>query len=146
MTMSPIVRLARPIFILLAFGLAAQSPGTVIVASKSSTLSSLTKAQLKKMLTGADTKLPNGGGKALVITTAPGSPERVSALKLFCGMTEQQFNADQIHASFVGEERARARTMPSGKAIVAAVENDASAIGIVSDADVTDAVKVLSVE
>lgn len=128
-----------------AFAVTAQSPSPAIVINKGNATTSVSKAQIKKILIGAQTKWPTGE-KIVVLLPDVSSPERKSALSAYCGMTEQQLNADLLHASFVGEERVRPKTMPNTKAIIAAVEQTPGAIGIVGEADVTDQVKVLGIE
>jgi hypothetical protein len=134
-----------PVLAALACGLFAQSPAPVIIVNKSNPVASLTKAQMRKIITGAQAKWPSGE-KVVLLLPAPGSPERKNALSLYCGMTEQQLNADIIHASFVGEERVRARSLPNGKAIASAIQLVPGAVGIVTEADITDQVKLVPVE
>lgn len=136
---------ACQIALMFVFAMTAQSPSPIIIVNKNNPVTSVTKAQIKKILTGAQTKWP-GGEKIVVLLPDAGSPERKGALSTYCGMTEQQLNADLIHASFVGEERVRPKTMPNTKAIVTAVEQVAGAVGVVGEGDVTDQVKTLTIE
>ena len=133
-----------PVF-LLTCALAAEAPQPLVVVNSNNPVTTLTRAQLKKLLTGAQAKWPSGE-KVVLLTTPPGSAERSSALQAFCDMTEQQLNTDMIHASFVGEERIRARIVPTGKSIVQAVQATPGAIGFVGEADITDQVRLVHVE
>jgi ABC-type phosphate transport system substrate-binding protein len=133
-------------FVFLAsVGMAAESRDPVVVVNSGNPISKLTRAQVKKLLTGVQPKWPSGE-KVVVLTTPPGSVERVGALRVFCEMTEQLFNVEMIRASFVGEERPQPRHAPNGKAIVQAVQATPGAIGFVAEADVTDQVKIVRVE
>ncbi len=124
--------------------LMAEGADPVVVVNPGNPVTSLTKAQVRKMLTGAQTKWPNGE-KVVVMTPMPGSPERNNALRVFCDMSEKQFNAEIIHAGFTGDERVPPRTMPSGKAVVGVVQLVKGGIGVVDPADVTPAVKVVPI-
>lgn len=90
--------------VFLACELTAQSPEIVVVVNKANPANSLSRAQLKKLIMGTMEKWPNGT-RVTVMTTMPGTPERTGALRMCCGMTEQQMKADNIHAAFVGEGR-----------------------------------------
>jgi ABC-type phosphate transport system substrate-binding protein len=139
-----IMRVCLPV-VLLAYGLPAADPEPAVVVNKTNPLTTITRGQLKKILTGTQAKWPDGE-KVVAMTPPSGSAERSGALQRFCGMTEQQLKEEMIHADFKGEERTPLRTMPSGKLIVSVVQLVHGAIGIVNAGDVTDQVKVVRVE
>ena len=131
--------------LLMACGLTAQAPDLALVVNKANPVTTLTRAQARKLLTGAQAKWP-GGEKVVLILPPPGAPERSEALRRYCGMTEQLFSADLIHANFVGEERVTPQTMPNSRAILGVVQLVPGAIGVVAQGQNMDLVKVIHVE
>jgi hypothetical protein len=125
--------------------LRAQGPEMCLIVNKTNPVTSLSKAQARKLLTGAQTTWP-GGEKVVLLMPPPGDPTRVQALKKYFGMTEQQYAGDLLHASFLGEERVAPKTLPSAKAIVDAVHVLRGAIAPVDCGQVTDQVRMVSFE
>lgn len=125
---------------LLAAILPAQSPELAVVVNKNNPISSLTKGQIKKILTGVQATWPNGE-KVMVVMAAPGDALRAAALRIFCNMTEQQYAADQLHAKFVGEDRTQPNVMLHEKAIAPLVAIVPGAIAVIPSTDVVDQVK-----
>ena len=72
------------------------------VVNKANPTDTLSMAQLKKILLAKDAQWPSGK-KITIYMGAPGQPERSSALKTVCGMSETDFNLQYMHAAFVGE-------------------------------------------
>jgi ABC-type phosphate transport system substrate-binding protein len=130
---------------LMAPVLLAQGPETCLIVNKTNPVTSLSKAQARKLLTGAQTTWP-GGERVVLLMPALGDPTRAQALKKCCGMTEQQYAGDLLHANFLGEERVEPKTLPSAKAIVDAVQTLRGAIAVVGCGQVTNQVRMVSFE
>ncbi len=122
---------------------AARSAEPVIIVNKSNPVSGMTAAQMKKLLLGQQTKW-KGGADVSVLLGPAGQPERKIALHRFCGMDESAFTAWFLHAMFKGENLAAPKSMPTSQSIVQIVQLVPGGIGVVSSADVTSQVKVVS--
>lgn len=120
------------------------SAETVLVVNKNNPITSLTKAQLKKILMGQQAKWPSGTPVS-VLLTAPGSPDRKVAIADICGMTENEYSTWFLKANFQGQSVQAPKTMPTGKAIVQLTQLVAGAVAFVSQDDVTPGVKVITV-
>lgn len=126
--------LAGPVF--------AQS-GFAVVVSKSNPATNITKAQLRRMVTGELNAWP-AGGKVLVLLASPGEPARVAMLKEICGMSESDFGKFITQKAFAGDSTAP-KVLPSTGVVIKAVQLSPGGIGIVAVGDVNDGVKVLAV-
>jgi hypothetical protein len=134
--------LALAILATLATPLRAAADDAVVVVNKSSTVDTLTMAQLRKLLLGQDTQL--GGKKVVIYLTPPGQPERGSALKAICGMTETDFNLHYMHAQFNGET-AEPPKVAAGPAARKAVAAAPGGLAIIRAADADDTVKIIKI-
>lgn len=122
---------------------AARGAEPVVIVNKSNPVSGISAAQMKKLLLGQQTKWKSGA-EVSVLLGPSGQPERKSVLHRFCGMDESAFTAWFLHATFKGESLVVPKSMPSSQSIVQIVQLVPGAIGVVSSADVTSQVKVLS--
>ena len=120
------------------------SAETVLVVNKNNPITSLSKAQVKKILMGQQAKWPSGAPVSVMLT-APGSPERKKAIADICGMTENDFTTWFLKANFQGQSVQAPKNMPSSQAIVQITQLVPGAFAFVSQADVTPAVKVVSI-
>jgi ABC-type phosphate transport system substrate-binding protein len=118
----------------------AQSDFAVVVG-KSNPAVSITKAQLRRMITGEMKSWP-AGGKVQVVLAIPGDPARAAMLKEVCGMSESDFGKFLAQKSFGGDSTAP-KILPSTAVVIKVVQLLAGSVGIVSTGDVTDAVKPL---
>lgn len=121
----------------------AQSPEPAVIVNRSNPVSSLSKSQLRKLLLGQQAKWP-GGAEISILLPPSGQADRKSILQRYCGMSESEYSAWFLHASFKGEVLAVAKSMPSSQSIVQVVELVPGAIGIVSSTDVTSRVKLVN--
>jgi ABC-type phosphate transport system substrate-binding protein len=118
----------------------AQSDFAVVVG-KSNPAVSITKVQLRRMVTGEMKSWP-AGGKVQVVLATPGDPARAAMLKEVCGMSESDFGKFLAQKSFGGDSTAP-KILPSTAVVIKVVQLLAGSVGIVSTGDVTDAVKPL---
>ncbi len=117
----------------------------VVIVNKSNAIDNISKAQLRRLLLGEQDSWP-GGKKVSVILRAPGQPERSGVLRTICGMTEDDFTQHLMHASFSGDSTGAPKALGTGTAVRQLVATLPGGIGFVHAAEVSDSVKVLTVD
>jgi hypothetical protein len=123
----------------------AAADGFVVVVAKNSPQTHITKAQLRRLLTGEGFSWPDGS-KAAVLLGPAGDPARIAALKQVCGMSEGEFGKFVLQLSFNGEGKSAPKTMPTAVGVRQFALVTPGAIGIVSAGDANDSVKVIPVD
>jgi ABC-type phosphate transport system substrate-binding protein len=116
-----------------------------VIVNKGNPVANLSKVQLRKLLLGEQDSWP-GGKKVNVILRAPGQAERDGVLRSVCGMSEDDFNQHLMHANFGGETGGAPKALASAVAVRQLVMTLPGAVGFVRVADVTDAVRVVTVD
>ncbi len=116
-----------------------------VIVNKSNPVDNLTSVQLRKILLGEQGPWPNGK-QVLVLLRETGTPERLVALQVVCGMTEADFTQHFIHATFNGGAVAEPKSLRSAATLRQLVVTLPGAIGIIAAADVNDSVKVVKFE
>ena len=124
-------------------GSAFAQSGFAVVVSKANPATNITKAQLRRMVTGELNAWP-AGGKVLVLLASPDEPARVAMLKQICGMSESDFGKYITQKAFGGDSAAP-KILPSTGVVIKVVQLSPGGIGIVGTGDVNDNVKVLMV-
>jgi|HubBroStandDraft_5_1064220.scaffolds.fasta_scaffold538002_1 ABC-type phosphate transport system substrate-binding protein len=127
----------------LAVSAFAQSDFAVVV-NKSNPATHVTKAQLRRMVSGDMTSWPEGE-KVSVLLAGPGEPARAAMLKEICGMSESDFGLFVTRKTFAGSN-AMPKIQPSTTAVRQKVPLSPGAVGIIPAADVDDTVKVIPVD
>lgn len=117
----------------------------LVIVNKSNPVDNVSKAQLRKLLLGEQDSWP-GGKKVSVILRSPGQPERAGVLKSVCGMSEDDFVQAKMHASFSGDAGAVPKALGTGAAVRLLVTTLPGGLGFVHASDVTDSVKVVTVD
>jgi hypothetical protein len=117
----------------------------IVVVQQSNTNTSVTRAQLRRMLMGEVATWPNGE-KATVLLGPAGSPARAAALKEICGMTESDFSKHALQASFEGGNKPVPKSMPSEAAVKQVVQITRGALGIVEAGPVDPKLKVVEIQ
>jgi ABC-type phosphate transport system substrate-binding protein len=118
--------------------------GFAVVVSKSNPATHVSKADLRRMVTGEMNTWP-AGGKVLVLLASPDEPARVAMLKQICGMSESDFGKYISQKAFAGGSGAP-KILPSTAVVVKVVQLSPGGIGIVAPGDVSDAVKLIPVD
>ena len=77
----------------------AAADDVAVIVNKSNTVDGLTMTQLRRIVLGQQTQWPDEQ-KIAVLMTTPGQPERDTALRVVCGMSETSFRLHFMHASF----------------------------------------------
>jgi phosphate transport system substrate-binding protein len=116
-----------------------------VVVNKGNAVDNLTKAQLRKILLGEQASWP-GGKKVSVVLRAPGQPEREGVLRSICGMSDDEFAAHLLHASFNGDAASPPKAVATGEAVRSLVGILPGGIGFLRMADVNDSVRAVSVD
>uniref|UniRef100_Q026E0 PBP domain-containing protein n=1 Tax=Solibacter usitatus (strain Ellin6076) TaxID=234267 RepID=Q026E0_SOLUE len=116
-----------------------------VIVNKGNPVENLSKVQLKKLLLGEQTSWP-GGKRVNVILRAPGQAEREGVLRSVCTMSEDDFNQHLMHANFGGDTGGAPKALGSALAVRQLVMTLPGAVGFVRLADVTDAVRVVTVD
>lgn len=130
--------------VLAAFPVAAQEDVAVVV-NKASTVTHLTKAQLRRMLLAEQSTWP-GGGKLTVLIGPAGEAARAAALEKFCGMSEADYAKFQLHANFNGDGKTSVTVMPSAIGVRNLVQITPGAIGILPVSAAGETVKVIKID
>jgi ABC-type phosphate transport system substrate-binding protein len=116
-----------------------------VIVNKNNPIANLSKIQLRKLILGEQDSWP-GGKKVSVILRAPGQAEREGVLRSLCSMSEGDFNQHLMHANFGGETGGAPKSLFTALAVRQLVITVPGAVGFVRVADVTDAVKVVTVD
>jgi ABC-type phosphate transport system substrate-binding protein len=124
---------------------AAADDDLAVVVNKGNTVDNLTKAQLRKILLGEQPSWP-GGKKVSVVLRAPGQAEREGVLRSICGMSEDDFAAHLMHASFNGDAASPPKAMATGEAVRSLVGILPGGIGFLRTADVNESVRAVMVD
>lgn len=116
-----------------------------VVVNKANSVSNLTKSQLRKLVLGEQGSWP-GGVKVTVALRSPGNPERAGVLRAVCRMSEDDYAQHAMHTDFTGEAASPPRMVSSAAAVRQLVASVPGAIGFLPLKEVTDSVKVVSVD
>src|SRR5438477_9238608 len=125
--------------------LTAADDDLAVVVNKNNPVDNLTRGQIRKMLLGEQGSWP-GGKKVSVILRVAGQPEREGVLRAICGMTEDEYAQNLMHANFNSDSAAAPKAVSSGAAVRQLVLTLPGAIGFLRVGDVGDSVKVVSVD
>lgn len=125
--------------------LQASDDDLAVIVNKGNPVGNLSKAQLRKLVLGEQDSWP-GGKKVNVILRAPGQAEREGVLRSVCSMSEDDFNQHLMHANFGGDTGGAPKALGSAVAVRQLVMTLPGAVGFVRVADVTDAVRVVTVD
>ena len=133
------------ILVLLAAAAAYGQQKFVVVTQQANAATKLTRAQLRRMLTGETASWP-GGDKLAVFLGPAGQPARSSALKDICGMTESDFSKYTLQLNFEGAGKPIPKSLPSDAAVRQVVQLTRGALGIVEAGGSSTGLKILSIE
>ncbi len=144
------MRLIIPILVLTllkCFAAANAAPGDAlaIVVNKSTTLETISSADLRAMILGEKTKWPDGK-KVTPVQTSPQSPEGILLLKVVCKMSEAALKRYYMQAAFTGKNIVPPGDLPSAAALKQFVARTPGAIGGILLSDVDNTVSVLKVD
>ena len=127
------------------FAISAADDDVAVLVNKTNAADNLTKAQLKKILLGEQPTWP-GGKKVVVILRPPGQADRVTVLKVICGMTEAEFNEHLMKANFNGDSGGAPKVAASPLSVRQLVMTTPGAIAFLRMSEVNDTVKPVNVE
>ena len=116
-----------------------------IIVGKSSSLDSITTAEMQKYFKAEKTKLPDGT-KIVIVMHDVGLPEREAALANIYKMSEAEYNDYFVGQTFTGAVAAAPKAFSSAAAVKQYVAATPGAIGYLRASDADDTVKVLKVD
>jgi ABC-type phosphate transport system substrate-binding protein len=116
-----------------------------IVVNKSTTLDTVSSADLRSMLLGEKTKWPDGK-KVTPVETSPQSPERALLLKAVLKMSDAVLKRYYMQAAFTGKEILPPPELASAAALKQFVARTPGAIGCILASDVDNTVTALKVD
>jgi hypothetical protein len=116
-----------------------------VVVNKSTTLATMSSADLRQMIIGEKLKWPDGK-KVILLTTPANSPERALMLKAVCKMNDATLKRYCMHAAFTGQELVTPKEVPTAAALKEIVAKTPGAIGCILASDLDDTVKPLKVD
>jgi hypothetical protein len=123
----------------------AATDDVAVVVNRSNPVAGLTLVQVRKYLLAENLTWPSGA-KVIVVTTKAGQPDRNTALKAVCGMSETDFTLYFMHASFSGDSGEPPRTFASAALLEQMVATTPGAIGFLPSSEVGGAVKVVAID
>ena len=115
-----------------------------VIVNRSNPVDAVGRNELRTLFLGERTTWPHGRRVTLVLRE-PGQPERVGALRLIYGMSEDDVTRHFIHQTFTGSTATGPRAVATPDGVKRFVFNVPGAIGVIRLADVDDTVKVLKV-
>lgn len=140
--------------VLLTATLAGRSPGPsrqpiadgvlAIIVHRSNPVDKLTLAELRRIFL-FETQTWGNGRKITVMSREKGQPERAEAIRLICGMSEEQYDRHVLFQTFRGAMLQGPREILSASAMLRFVFNVPGAIGYVPVAEADDSTKVLRI-
>jgi ABC-type phosphate transport system substrate-binding protein len=116
-----------------------------IVVNKSTTLDTLSSADLRSMFLGEKTKWPDGK-KVTPVQTSAQSPERALLLKVVFKMSDPVLKRYYMQAAFTGKETLPPAELASAAALKQFVARTPGAIGCIMASDVDNTITVLKVD
>jgi ABC-type phosphate transport system substrate-binding protein len=116
--------------------------GIAIIVNPANNISSLSTGDLHKIFTGDKGSWPNGK-HVLLIMAAPGSAERAAILKKVFKMSESEYTAFFLQASFTGAVSAPPKDATSAAEVKQLVAANPGAIGYIRPQEADDSVKVV---
>lgn len=125
--------------------LVATADDLAVVVNKDNPVSSLSSAQLKKIVLGQQSSW-TGGKKVKVILRSPGQAERDGVLRSVCGMSEGDYTQFTMHADLNGETLVEPKVASSVAAVRQSITTDPGAISFLKVSDVNDSVKTVPVD
>jgi hypothetical protein len=116
-----------------------------VVVNKSTTIDTISSADVRSMILGDKTKWPDGK-KVTPVQTRTESPEGVLLLKVVCKMSDAVLKRYYMQAAFVGKDVTPPVEVPSAAALKQFVARTPGAIGCILASDVDQTVTVLKVD
>ena len=140
----PILALAI-LYGVLAGSAAPEGADLAIVVNKSTTLDTVSSADLRSMILGEKTKWPDGK-KVTPVETSPQAPERALLLKVVLKMSDAVLKRYYMQAAFTGKDILPPPELPTPAALKQFVARTPGAIGCILASDVDNTVTVLKVD
>ena len=119
------------------------APPLVVVVAKTSKITSLSKAELKRAFSGEP--VTAGGARLVPFNLGPAAPERVHFDRAILGMSASAVGRYWVDRRIRGGSGAP-RALPSGAYVVKVVAKFPGAIGYLPANQVTSAVKVIAID
>lgn len=126
--------------------LKAQSEDMAVVVNKQNPVTSITSAELRKILMGETKFWAKTNNVVTVVMRAPGAPERDLALKVMFRMSEADYRKYWIGRVNSGDATSAPAEVFANGALQGLVSEIPGAIGLVKTSDVRSAVKVLKID
>jgi ABC-type phosphate transport system substrate-binding protein len=133
------------LFAVLVGPAAPEGTDLAIVVNKSTTLDTISSADLRSMFLGEKTKWPDGK-KVTPVETSPQSPERALLLKAVFKMSDAALKRYFMQAAFTGKDISPPPELPSAAALKQFVARTPGAIGCILASDVDNTVTILKVD
>ena len=125
-----------------------QSPagdGLAIIVHRSNPVDNLTRAELRRIFM-LEMQTWSSGRRITVVLREKGQPDRADAIRLICGMSEDEYDMDIQFRMFRGTIRQGPRDILSASAMLRFVFSVPGAIGYVPATEADNMTKVLRVD
>jgi ABC-type phosphate transport system substrate-binding protein len=124
---------------------AAANDAVAIVVNRANPVDELTLSELRRIFM-FDTQTWEHGRKITVVLREKGQPERAEAIRLFCGISEEQYDRHVLFQTFRGTIGQGPREILSASAMLRFVFNAPGAIGYVNADELDGSTKVLRID
>lgn len=124
---------------------AAGNDDLAVIVNKSTFTVVETMTGLRQALMGERSRWPDGK-KMVTVMLGPGHPEFAAALKVVCGMSQDDYKKYLMQADFAGRTVVVPKQFDTPAAVKAFVAANPGAIGIIPAADVDDTVRQLRID
>jgi phosphate transport system substrate-binding protein len=123
----------------------AATDAIAIIVNRANPVDELTLSELRRIFM-FDTQAWDHGRKITVVLREKGQPERAEAIRLICGISEEQYDRHVLFQTFRGTIGQGPREILSASAMLRFVFNAPGAIGYVNAEEVNPSTKVLRID
>jgi phosphate transport system substrate-binding protein len=123
----------------------AAAEGMAIIVNRANPVDDVTFSELRRIFMFDMQTWPNGR-KITVVVREKGQPERAEAIRLICGISEEQYDRHVLFQTFRGAIGQGPREILTASAMLRFVFNAPGAIGYVSAGEADSSIKVLRID
>jgi ABC-type phosphate transport system substrate-binding protein len=120
-------------------------PALAVIVHRSNPIEGVTFSELRRIFM-LDTQTWPHGRKITVVLREKGQPERDDAIRIICGMSEEDYDKHILLRTFQGRVNIGPRSIQSASAMVRFVYSAPGAVGYVTADQVEPTVKLLRID
>ena len=123
----------------------APPPALAVIVHRSNPVDSLTFGELRRIFM-LETQTWPHGRKITVVLRERGQPERDDAIRIICGLSEEEYDKTILFRTFQGRVNIGPRSIQSAAAMVRFVYSAPGAVGYVTTDQLEPSVKLLRID